>query len=63
MEFILGRSFPKQHKQLLQANDKLYEGKELPTINIKFSPEHRYHQANTQDNDGALGWIRHSSWK
>ena len=26
-----GRSFTKQHKQLLQANDKLYDGMELHT--------------------------------
>ena len=52
MEFIAGRSFTKQRKQLLQANDKLYEGTELHTKNIRFSPGHRYHQANTQDNDG-----------
>ena len=29
MEFIVGRSFTKQGKQHLQANDKLYEGMEL----------------------------------
>ena len=26
--------------------------------NIRFSPEHRDHQANTQDNEGASGWKR-----
>ena len=31
MEFIAGRSFTKQHKQILLANDKLYEGTELHT--------------------------------
>ena len=45
MEFILGRTFTKQ--QLLQENDKLYEGMELPTKNIRSSTEHRDHQANT----------------
>ena len=49
MEFI---AVTKQRKQLLQANDKLYEGMELHTKNIRFSLEHRDHQANTQDNDG-----------
>ena len=34
MEFISGRHFTKQRKQFLQANDKLYEGVELPTKNI-----------------------------
>ena len=63
MKFIAGRSFTKQHKRLLQANHKLYEGMELHTKNIKFSPEHRGHQANTQDNDGALRWKRHASWR
>ena len=52
MEFAEGTSFTKQRKQLLQANDKLYEGMELHTKNIRFSPEHRDHQANTQDNYG-----------
>ena len=37
MEFILGRHFTKQRKQFLQANDKLYEGVELPTKNIRSS--------------------------
>ena len=31
METIPRRSFTKQRKKLLQANDKLYEGTELPT--------------------------------
>ena len=52
MEFIAGRSFTKQRKQVLQPNDKLYEGMELHTKSIRFSPEHRGHQASTQDNDG-----------
>ena len=52
MEFIAGRFFTKQRKQLLQANDKLYEGVKLRTKNIRFSPEYRDNQANTQDNDG-----------
>ena len=43
MEFIAGRSFTKQLKQLLQANDKWYKGMELHTRNIRFSPEHRDH--------------------
>ena len=34
MEFISGRHLTKQRKQFLQANDKLYEGVELPTKNI-----------------------------
>ena len=46
MEFIAGRSFTKQRKQLFQANDKLYEAMELHTKNIRFSPEHRDHQAD-----------------
>ena len=49
MEFISGT---KQHKQFLQENDKLYEGVELPTKNIRSSTEHLDHQANTQDHDG-----------
>ena len=53
METISGRSFTKQRKQPLQENDKVYEGIELYTKNIRFSTEHRDHQANTQDNDGA----------
>ena len=48
METISGGSFTKQRKKLLQANHKLYESIELP---IRFSPEHRDHQANTQDHD------------
>ena len=40
MEAVSGRSFTKQRRQLLQANDKLYEGIELPTKNIKSSTEH-----------------------
>ena len=31
MELIAGRSFTKQHKQLLQANDKLCDGMESHT--------------------------------
>ena len=38
MEFISGRRLTKQ--QFLQANDKLYEGVELPTKNIRTSTEH-----------------------
>ena len=53
MKTISGRSFTKQRKQLLQGNDRLYESVELPTKIIRLSPEHRDHQANTQDNDGA----------
>ena len=52
MEFISRRSFTKQRRQLVQENDKLYEGMELPTKNIRPSTEHRDHQANTQDHDG-----------
>ena len=51
MEFILGRHFTKQRKQFLQANDKLYEGVELPTKNIRFSTKHRDYQASTWVND------------
>ena len=35
-----------------KANDKLYEGVELPTKNIRSSTEHRDHQASTWVNDG-----------
>ena len=52
---------PLQCKHFMQANDKLYEGIELHTKNIRFSTEDRDHQANTQDNDGqgkASGWKR-----
>ena len=52
MEAILGRSFTKQRKQFLEANDKLYEGVELPTKNIRSSTEHRDHQASIWVNDG-----------
>ena len=37
MDFISRRFFTKQRKQFLQANDKLYEGVELPTKNIRSS--------------------------
>ena len=37
MEFISGRNPTKQWKQFLQANDKLYNGVELPTKNIRSS--------------------------
>ena len=52
MEFIAGRFFTKQRKQLFQANDKLYEGVELHTKNIKVFHEFRDNHANTKDNDG-----------
>ena len=52
MEFISGRHFTKQRKQFLQANDKLYEGVELPTKNIRFSTKHRDYQASIWVNDG-----------
>ena len=52
MELIAGRSFTKQYRQLLQVNHILYESMELHTKNIRFSPEHQDHQANTQDKDG-----------
>ena len=42
MEFISGH-FTKQHKQFLQANDKMSEGMELPAKNIKFSAKHQDH--------------------
>ena len=35
----------KECKQFLQANDKLYEGMELPTKTIISSTEHRDHQS------------------
>ena len=47
MEFISGRHFTKQRKQILQANDKLYEGMELPTKNITPPTEHQDYQAST----------------
>ena len=46
MEFISGRHLTKQRKQILQANQKLYEGMGLPTKNIRPSTEHRGHEAN-----------------
>ena len=49
MEFILERLLNKQ--QFLQVNDKLHEGVEIPTRNIRFSTEHWDQQANTQDHD------------
>ena len=52
MEFISRRFFTKQRKQILKANDKLHVGMELPTKNIRSSPEHRDHQAITQDYEG-----------
>ena len=52
MEFISGRHFNKQRNKFLQANDKLYEGLELPAKNIRSSTEHQDHQANTQDHYG-----------
>ena len=51
MEFIAGGFFTKQCNQLLQANDKFYEGMKVHTKNARFSLEHRDHKANTQDND------------
>ena len=60
MEFISDSFFTEQHKQIFQANDKLYEGMELHTKNIKFFAEHRDHQASTQDNDGQR---KASRWK
>ena len=52
MEFISGRYFTEQRKQFLQANEKLYEGVELPTKNIRSSTEHRDYQASTWVNNG-----------
>ena len=40
MEFIAGKPFTKQCKQILQTNDKLYEGIKLHTKNIRLDPEH-----------------------
>ena len=51
MKFISERRLTEQRKQFLQANDKLYEGTELPTRNIRSSTEHRDHQASTWVND------------
>ena len=51
LEFIPGTFFTRQRKQLLQANDKLYEDMVLPTKNIRSSTEHRDHQANKQVHD------------
>ena len=52
MEFISERSFTKQHKQFLQANDNYGHGIELHTKNIRSSTEHQDYQTNTQDHDG-----------
>ena len=52
MKTISGRSFTKQRRQLLQANEKLYQGIELPTKNIRPSTGHWDHQASPQDHDG-----------
>ena len=54
-------TLPNNASNVFQANDKLYEGIELHTKNIRFSPEHRDHQANTRENDGqgkASRWKR-----
>ena len=40
LETISERGFTKQRKQFLQENDKLYEGVELPTKNIRSSSKH-----------------------
>ena len=60
MKFITGMPFTRQCNQFfLHANNKLYEGMELHTKNIRFFPDNRDYQANAQDNDGpgkALGW-------
>ena len=63
MEFIAGRSFNKQPKQLLQENDKLYEGMELHTKNIRFSPEHRDHQVIKQTHKIMMGKEKHGMEK
>ena len=63
MEFIAGRSFNKQPKQLLQENDKLYEGMELHTKNIRFSPEHRDHQVIKQTHKIMMGKEKHRDGK
>ena len=52
METISVRHFTKQRRQLLQANDKLLEGMELPTKNIRPSNEHQDYQASKWVNDG-----------
>ena len=44
--------FSNNAKNLLLANDKLYDGIEIHTKNIRFSPKYRDNQSNTQDNDG-----------
>ena len=40
MKFISERLLTKQREQFLQANDKLYEGVELPTKTIRLSTKH-----------------------
>ena len=40
LETISERGFTKQRKQFLQENDKLYEGMELTTKNIRSSSKH-----------------------
>ena len=48
--------FYQKCRQCLQANDKLYEGVELPTKNIRSSTKHQDYQESTWVNDG--GWKR-----
>ena len=52
MEFISGRHVTKRRKQFFQASDKLYEGIELPTKDIRSCNENRDHQGSTWVNDG-----------
>ena len=51
MDFISRKSFTKQRKQFLQENDKLYEGVESPTKNIRPSTKHQDYQVSTWVND------------
>ena len=47
VELISGRSFTKQRKKFLQSNDKLCDGMELPTKNIRSSTGQGDHWAST----------------
>ena len=47
-----GDTLPNNASNFLQANDKLYEGVQLPTKDIRSSTKHRDYQASTWVNDG-----------
>ena len=53
METIL-RSFVKQRKQFLQANDKLHEGVGLSTKNIRSHRDHQAHELAIEDQKDVL---------